>query len=505
MYQPNSASSPQGAQDLSLSRILNKERRDISREDLARFIIEHDVEMINLRFVAGDGRLKTFNYVADGPEQVDRLLAAGGRVDGSSLFPLVDAGSSDLYIIPRYNTAFINPFTPYKTLDLLCSFFTNTGEPLPGCPENVVRRAHRALRQETGYSMETLAELEYYVIFDGKTRYPGTAQRGYGESPPFARFETLRTQAMYLLAQMGYRVKYGHSEVGKVAMETQGLEQAEIEFDLAPIEDSADAVVVGQWVLRMLAAQAGVDVTFAPKLLHGHAGSGLHVHSRLVKDGRNAICDPDGLNENAHKLIAGFLSMAPSLSAFGNPIPVSYLRLVPNQEAPVYVCWGERNRSSLVRIPLSWTNVQGMASKANPHDPDASTGEAQDLTLEFRSPDGSADVHFLHAGLAVAARVGLSLPDAMEISDRLCVESNIFKPERTARREQLPRLPASCAEAAQALLRDRTHYEEHGVFTPRAVDGVADRLARFGEEEERCRMADFEELNKIIAQYLHYP
>jgi len=487
--------------DLSL--LLQKERSDITRRDLIGLIQQHSIQMVNFRFVAGDGRLKAFNFVVRGDRHLDRLLSAGERVDGSNLFSFIDAAASDLYVVPRYSTAYFNPFAVVPTLDILCSFFTYEGLPLPSSPENIVRRAHDALTEHTGYSMETLAELEYYIISDPTRLYPGQAQRGYGESSPFSKWEELRLTAMFLIGQMGFPVKYGHSEVGKIADKRYALEQAEIEFELAPVEESADAVVVARWVLRVLAAGAGATVTFAPKLMQGHAGSGLHVHSRLVKDGINVTGDEGGLTDIGRRLVAGFMDLAPSLTAFGNTIPISYLRLVPNQEAPVYICWGERNRSALVRLPLGWSGTGDMANRANPQDGEAHTASMHNQTLEFRSPDGSADIHLLHAGLTVAARHGLQMEGALEMADRLHVDTNVFKPGSEGKRNQLPKLPTSCGESAAVLLRHRDIYQKYDVFTPRVVDGVASVLTDFGEEEARCRTADFEELNKLIVRYIH--
>jgi len=486
-----------------LSQLLQKERRDFTRDDLVSVVEKESVPMINFRFVAGDGRLKTFNFVVRDKKQLDRLLSAGERVDGSNLFALVDPGASDLYVLPRYSTAYLNPFSTLPTLDVLCTFFAPDGEPFASSPDGIVRRAHQILRGATGLSMETLTELEYYVSAQPESLFRGEAQKGYAEASPFSRWQELRLEAMYHLAQMGMPVKYGHSEVGKVSDENSGLEQAEIEFDLAPVEQAADAVVLARWVLRMLGARYGVTVTFAPKLVHGHAGSGLHVHARLVQEDRNAIGDADGLNEEALKLISGFLDLAPSLTAFGNTIPISYLRLVPDQEAPVHICWGDRNRSALVRVPLSWCKVADMAQTANPNDEGAHTRKAHNHTLEFRSPDGSADIHLLNAGLTVAARHGLAMENAVELARNLRVDDNVFKPELDEKRRTLPRLPTSCGESARALLDHRAIYEEFGIFSPQVIDRVANQLRSYAEEEERCRTAGFEELNKLIAKYLH--
>jgi preprotein translocase subunit SecF len=101
-----------------------------------------------------------------------------------------------------------------------------------------------------------------------------------------------------------------------------------------------------------VAYKHGLEVSFAPKIIVGQAGSGMHFHTRLVKDGVNLMADDKGLTDTARKVIAGYLMCSESLTAFGNTVPTSFLRLVPHQEAPTSICWGDRNRSVLVRVPL---------------------------------------------------------------------------------------------------------------------------------------------------------
>lgn len=76
---------------------------------------------------------------------------------------------------------------------------------------------------------------------------------------------------------------------------------------------------------------------------------------RIMRDGKNLMLSEDALSEVARKAIAGMMTLAPSITAFGNTVPTSYFRLVPHQEAPTNICWGDRNRSVLVRVPLGWS------------------------------------------------------------------------------------------------------------------------------------------------------
>ncbi len=108
--------------------------------------------------------LKTLNFVITGKTQLDRLLSIGERVDGSSLFSYIDAASSDLYVVPRYKTAFVNPFSKIPAVDILCSYYTNQGIPLASSPENIVRKADGVLKKSTGLTLEAMGELEYYIF-----------------------------------------------------------------------------------------------------------------------------------------------------------------------------------------------------------------------------------------------------------------------------------------------------------------------------------------------------
>ena len=127
---------------------------------------------------------------------------------------------------------------------------------------------------------------------------------------------------------------------------------------------------------------------------------------RITKDGKNQMLKDSTLSDTARKAIAGMMCLAPSITAFGNTTPTSYFRLVPHQEAPTNICWGDRNRSVLVRVPLGWSAKKDMCALANPLESPSDYDTTQKQTVEMRSPDGSADIYQLLASLAVACRHG---------------------------------------------------------------------------------------------------
>lgn len=489
-----------------LVRFLGKTRHAFTRADIIRYIRENAIEMVHFHYPGADGRLKTLNFVINDEAYLESILTCGERVDGSSLFPYIEAGASDLYVVPRYRTAFRNPFSQIPTVDLLCSYYTKDGTPFDMAPEQTLRRAHEELRRVTGFDFHVMGELEFYVVSPKENLFLAADQRGYHESTPFNKGAEFRTRAMKCIAEAGGEIKYGHSEVGNFTLGNLMYEQNEIEFLPTDLEAAADQLTIAKWIIRTLAYEYGLDVTFAPKITVGKAGSGLHIHTRLMDGSRNAMVNADGsLSESALKAIAGYLTLAPSLTAFGNTNPTSYFRLVPHQEAPTNICWGDRNRSVLVRVPLGWSTGAGrMACDANPLEKPVEVDTNLKQTVEFRCPDGSADIYLLLAGLAVAARHGFEMENALQYARDRYVDVNIFDDRHKEVLERLSQLPASCEESARCLEEQRSIYESHGVFPTRLLDGIIARLTAFHDADLRRETEGNEDrIRRLVETWFH--
>ncbi len=488
-----------------LVRFLQKERRYFTKNDLISFVRENGIEMINFRYAAGDGRLKNLNFIINNADQLDSILTYGERVDGSSLFPHIKAGSSDLYVVPRYRTAFLNPFSEIPTLDILCSFYDKDGNPLESSPENTLRNAARAFTETTGMEFEAMGELEYYVISPADPLFETQNQKGYHESAPFTKWTALRCEAMQAIASTGGQIKYGHSEVGNFTLDGYSYEQNEIEFLPVPVEEAADQLAIAKWILRTLAYKYDVSLTFAPKITTGKAGSGMHIHTRVTRDGKNMYAQDGFLTDTALKVIAGILDAAPALTAFGNTNPTSYFRLVPHQEAPTNICWGDRNRSVLVRVPLGWSKgANHMMQDANPYESGCVTDMNVKQTVEFRCPDGSANVYLLLAALCAAARYGFEMQDAIQYAKDRYVSVNIFDEENKETLERLNTLPASCYDSAEALQKLRKIFEEKGVFSPALIDGIIAGLKAFDDKNLREELKKNDKLlPELVERFFH--
>ncbi len=487
-----------------LVQFIKKNPAEFTKGDLIRFIKARGIRMINFRYAGEDGKLKSLNFVISSLKHLDSVLTSGERVDGSSLFSFIESGSSDLYVIPRYKTAFLNPFSEGPTLEILCSFYNSEGKPLESSPEYILQKAHKEFRDKTGYTFRALGELEYYVNSDKDDLYPLFNQKGYHQSKPFAKFEDLRVEALELIAAAGCKIKYGHSEVGSFSTEDEDFEQHEIEFLPVDAEDAVDQMLIAKWILRMLSYEYGVEISFAPKIIIGKAGSGLHIHMMLEKDGVNKMVENDRLSNVARKMIAGILDVASALTAFGNTVPTSYLRLVPHQEAPTNICWGDRNRSVLVRVPLGWNKTGNMINEVNPMSPVEKKSWLNKQTVEFRAPDGSADIYKLLAGLIVAAQHGIEMEGALKMADELYVDVNIFNEKYKDRLAKLQQLPSSCWESAEALEKHRKLFEQNNIFPAGVISDVIEKLKLFNDKGLSEKLyGKEEELRKIVLKYIH--
>jgi glutamine synthetase len=197
--------------------------------------------------------------------------------------------------------------------------------------------------------------------------------------------------------------------------------------------------------------------------------------------------ESEKLSEEAKTLIGGLTKYATSLTAFGNMVSGSYLRLVPNQEAPTKVCWSEMNRSAMIRVPLAWTNVGKLSNKINPICGEDCEEQMSRQTVEIRTPDGSANIHLLLAGITKSADWAFSnQPQALELTEKHHVQGNIHGNPDYA---DLAEIATSCFRSAEDMMEQKELYTCDGLFPEYVIESV-------------CKMLKTEndiDLNKFIA------
>ncbi|WP_024963964.1 type I glutamate--ammonia ligase [Trueperella pyogenes] len=434
-----------------------------SVDEATRFIAEEGVEFVDARFCDLPGVMQHFSIpIATFDKE---SLDEGLMFDGSSIRGFTKIHESDMKLMPDLSTAFIDPFRKRKTLVL--NFFVVdpfTGEPYSRDPRNIAKRAEEYLRS-TGIADTVYfgAEAEFYIFDDirfddlphrtgyaidsreawwntGKDEEPNLGYKtrvkgGYFPVSPNDQMADLRDEMTAKCQQVGLQIERAHHEVG--------VGQQEINYRFDTLLAAADDVMKFKYVIKNTAFEAGRTATFMPKPLFGDAGSGMHCHQSLWKDGQPLFHDErgyGGLSDIARWYIGGLLAHAPSLLAFTNPSVNSFHRLVPGFEAPVNLVYSARNRSACTRIP-----VTGSSAKAK--------------RIEYRTPDASSNPYLAFAAQLMAGLDGIR----NRIEPPAPIDKDLYElpPEEHADIEQLPQ---SLEDALRALEEDHDYLTEGGVF-----------------------------------------
>lgn len=145
-----------------------------------------------------------------------------------------------------------------------------------------------------------------------------------------------------------------------------------------------------------------------------------------------------------------------------------------------------------------------MIKDANPADKTEFQDMPSKQTVELRSPDGSANIYLLFAGLVIATEHGFQMEDALEKADEFYVDYNIFKDKENSKIKTLESLPASCWESSEYLLKQRSYFEKDGIFPPGVIDNVVSKLKAFNDKGLSENLYNRnEEIAKLIRQFLH--
>jgi glutamine synthetase len=160
-----------------------------------------------------------------------------------------------------------------------------------------------------------------------------------------------------------------------------GNGQFETDFSYTDVLRMADRFTFFRLMVGELARAHGAFATFMPKPFGNRTGSGAHFNMSMADaEGRNlfvSVADPRGcgLSELGYQFIAGVLRHAAAVCALIAPTVNSYKRLVRRANAsgftwaPVFACYGNNNRTNMLRIPLGGGRVECRAadSSCNPY------------------------------------------------------------------------------------------------------------------------------------------
>ncbi|HEX3049087.1 MAG TPA: glutamine synthetase family protein [Aggregatilineaceae bacterium] len=393
---------------------------------------DEGVKFIDLQFTDIFGVTKSVTIPS---ELLEESLERGTWFDGSSIQGFARIQESDMFLRPDPVTYRILPWTRDAAQSglrarIICDVYNPDGTPFEGDPRYILKKAvdHAA---QMGFGYNTGPELEFFLFRQNGTGPVPHDIGGYFDFSPNDEAQILRSDIANALMDLKIHVEMAHHEVA--------IGQHEVDFKYENALHSADNAITFKYTVKGVAVQHGLFATFMPKPVFGINGSGMHVHQSLtdINTGTNCFYDGDSpcfkLSTVAQQFVAGQLAHARALAGVVAPTVNSYKRLTPGYEAPVYVCWAQRNRSALIRVPRY------------------SPGRENGTRVELRFPDPSCNPYLafavmLEAGLDGITR-GLTPPEP--------VTDDVFHwstEEREARGVDV--LPGTLEEALNELAKD---------------------------------------------------
>lgn len=434
-------------------------------KSVADFVKENNIRFIDVRFSDLYG---TVQHMTIPPNMLQDTLENGMMFDGSSIKGFTAIHESDMKLIPDPSAAFVDPFRAEPTLVIYSSIvdpFTNT--PFSRDPRGVTQKAEAYLKSSGIADTCFLApEPEFYLFDSIQYRCDPTDtfvkihsdeaawtagdyedghnlgnkipfQQGYAPVPPMDKNADIRDAIVRTLQDSGFAIERAHHECGSAG-------QQEINYTYSSLLHAADQLTIFKYIVKNKAIELGKTVTFMPKPIWGQAGSGMHCHVSLWKEGNPLFYSESGyggLSDIARWFVGGLLHHAAAILPFTNPTVNSFRRLVPGFEAPVNLVYSARNRSACIRIPITGTSPKAKR-------------------IEYRVPDPSASPYLAFPAILMAGLDGIR--NRIEPADPIDKDLYELPPEEY---HDIDKIPPSLDLALRALEEDNEFLTEGDVFS----------------------------------------
>ncbi len=401
----------------------------MKKNDILRECEQKNVRFVHLHFCDLLGMVKNVTIPIS---KLSRAIDEHVWFDGSSIEGFTRIFESDMYLQLDLSTFSLVPWESSaedSVARIICDVYLPDGTPFFGDPRQILRRQIKRAKK-MGYEYFVGPELEFFLFpRDEKGRpIPEPHDRtGYFDYAG-DRATTVRRAMSDAVQQMGVDVETIHHEVAPG--------QHEIDFKYVDALQQADQVLTVKSVLKAVAQKHNLHATFMPKPLSGANGSGMHVHQSLWKNEKNSFYAEKGeygnLSKVATSFIAGQLKYVPEMVAVTNPTINSYKRLIPGYEAPIYVAWGQKNRSALIRIPH------------------ITPGDTSGIRCEIRCPDSSSNPYLAFAVMLAAGLNGVE----QNMTPPNPIDEDIYAfTDKKAKRMRVKMIPETLQKAMQNLVR----------------------------------------------------
>jgi len=392
------------------------------------------VEFIDLMFSDLSGRLKS---VTISPRELEDCLDNGKWFDGSSVEGFTRIHESDMLLILDPSTYILLPWPrdEKNVARIICDVHEPGRTPFAGDPRQVLKRIQEKA-MEKSFIYNVGPEMEFFLFRSEEQRtYHDTAS--YFDFSPRDLASDIRAVMASTLEKLGINVEMTHHECAP--------SQHEIDIEYSDALKIADNVMILKQAIKTVANSRDLYATFMPKPVVGINGSGMHTHQSLFSEkGKNLFYDGKDkykLSRLAYHFMGGQLKYIREIAAVLCPTVNSYKRLVRGYEAPVYICWGQRNRSALIRVPKY------------------SEGREKSTRLELRCSDPSCNPYLAFAVMLAAGLKGIE--EAIEAPDP--VEEDVYGfDDRKLAKFYIKTLPADLGEAIEEFRKSKLMKETLG-------------------------------------------
>jgi glutamine synthetase len=300
-------------------------------------------------------------------------LFTGAALDGVPQ----DVSDEEVATYPDPNSATILPWN--REMAWFASDLYLKGQPFEACSRGILKKV-LAEAAAMGFTFNLGIETEFFILKeteDGKV-IP-VSDRDTLDKPCYDLQGLLDnftwvSEIVEAMNELGWDVySFDHED---------GNGQFETDFAYCDALKMADRLTFFRLMVKEIARKHGYFVTFMPKPFSNRTGSGAHFNMSLadLKTGENLFADEQDergckLSKLGYQFIAGILRHAPAICAVIAPTVNSYKRLIARGSmsgftwAPVYICYGNNNRTNMLRIPLAGGRVECRAAdiSTNPY------------------------------------------------------------------------------------------------------------------------------------------
>jgi len=298
-------------------------------------------------------------------------------VHSISYVPELSPADSDQVMVPDLDAVYICPWD--KSMAIIFADLFWEDKPYNLCPRQALKRAIRD-GEKAGYVGYAGIEPEFIAMrYDDNGKpvkaidddpenglRPRRQAFGYDveysiDSMPFLK------DMIDILEEMGWNL---HDVVAEGA-----YSQFELDFHYTDLLEMADRLVFLRILLKEIAKEHGMFITFMPKPTTGDWRSGAHINLSLQsvnKPGVNLFGDTEnGWSDASRYAVGGLMAHAEALTAITCPTVNSYNGLVPRVGgfeggtvtwAPTNITYGYNNRSAQFRLPQSRYCIENRAA-----------------------------------------------------------------------------------------------------------------------------------------------